>query len=270
MINPKYFEVHKSEHICELLINRADKSNALNEEAWVELSSLVKYLDGDKDVRIILLRGKGKNFSAGMDLSTLVSLPQQLESECEARKRQEIRGFIKGIQDCISSIERCSKPVIAAVQGACIGGAMSLVTACDLVYCCDDALFSVREVKLGIVPDIGVLQRMPINVNPAHVAELSYTGRDFDGNFAYGIGLVNASFPGEEKMLEAVRKTAKEIAGQSPMVIQGIKQVLKHRRDHSVEESLDYVSIWNAAYLLGDDLNAAMRAYMAGQKPVFK
>ncbi len=264
-----FFEIEMIHRIAVVTINREAKSNAFNEGCWEELGEVFDELDNREDVRVVLLCAKGKNFSAGMDLSTLMAIPSRWENGDEAVKRKSIQAFIRKIQDCISSIENCSKPVIASVQGACIGGALSIVTACDFCFASEDAYFSIKEAQLGIVPDIGVLQRMPNFVPSGKLAELSYTARNFDANEAMEIALVNQVFPNREECFAHSKSIAERIEANSPLVIQGIKKMLLYKRDHSVEESLDYVSLWNASYLLSNDLVEAMTAYMEKRKAQF-
>jgi len=264
-----YFRISKNQHVSTLLISRPDKSNAFNEECWLELKTSIEWLGQDKDTRVIILKGEGKNFSAGMDLTTLMGIPGRWQDDCEARKREDIAGFIKHIQECISSIEHCPVPVIACIHGACIGGALSIVTACDMRYCSHDAYFSVRETLLGIVADIGVLQRMPAMIDPGTMAELSYTGRNFYSEEALNYGLVTRVYETKEMLETSVEKLAHDIASNSPLVIRGIKKALLYRRDHSTDEALDQIALYNAAYLLSKDLAEAMSAYMQKRKPRF-
>jgi len=264
-----YFNKTTVGNVAHIEINRPEKSNALNADAWTELGLLFSEIGQADDIRSVVLSGKGKHFCAGMDLSTLMSLPGKWNMDCEATKREQIRRFIRKIQECISQIEQAPVPVIAAIHGACIGGALSIITACDFSYCSADSYFSIKETDLGIVPDIGVLQRMPLNVNAAHIAELSYTARQFTAAEGLKIGLINRVSEDREKLMEEAQKTAEEIAGKSPLVIRGIKTMMRYRRSHTVEESLDYVATWNAAFLLSEDLGKAMNAYVSGSKPEF-
>lgn len=264
-----FFRIIKNQYVSTLVISRPDKSNAFNEECWMELKKSIEWLGQDKDTRVIILKGEGKNFSAGMDLTTLMSIPGRWQDDCEAKKREDISRFIKHIQACISSIENCPVPVIANIHGACIGGALSIVTSCDMRYCSKDAYFSIRETLLGIVADIGVLQRMPAMTDPGTMAELSYTGRNFDSGEALDYGLVTKVYESRELLDEKVEKLAQDIAKNSPLVIRGIKKALLYRRDHSTKESLDQIALFNSAFLLSKDLAEAMSAYMQKREPRF-
>lgn len=262
----KYFKIEKSNKIARVVLSRADKSNALNHEAWLELARAFDLLSGDKSIHVILLYGEGRHFCAGMDLSTLMSIPSRFDSDCEAQKRKEIKNFIKEIQECISRIEACTIPVIACVHGACIGGALSILTACDMAYCSSDSYFSIKEGALGIVPDIGVLQRIPYWIGQSAMAELTYTARNFSAHEAHSMGLVSKLYDTKEEMLESIGHTAGIIAEKSRLVLEGIKSVMAYKRSHSIQDSLDYVSAWNAAFLLSNDLGEAMMKYMASRQ----
>mgnify|MGYP001544674203 CR=1 FL=1 len=265
-----YFEIELHNHVASVFISRDQKSNALHEEAWEELRNIMNQASEDSKVRVVVLAGRGKHFSAGMDLETLMSLPSQWSDACEARKRRGVKSFIKKIQGCISSVESCRKPVIASVHGACIGGALSLVTACDFIYASRSAKFSLREAALGIVPDIGALQRMPLKAHFGRVAELAYTAANFDADEAMSMGMLNRVFENDDLLQSGSLDVAERIAGMSPLVIEGIKENLKYARSHNLEDSLDYVSVWNSAYLISDDLGKAMQAYVSKNKAEFR
>ncbi|MEL7220451.1 MAG: crotonase/enoyl-CoA hydratase family protein, partial [Bacteroidota bacterium] len=245
------------DHIATVSFNRAAKANSLHEIAWDELSAIFKYLHQEPSVRVIILQGEGKHFCAGIDLSLLMSLQKFQEIECEARKREKLREFIFWLQDAITAIEECRKPVIAAIQGACVGGGLDIAAACDMRYCSEDAYFSIKEIDLGLVADIGSLQRLPKVMPPAIVAEMAYTGRNMSGAEAATVGLVNRCLETPAALQTAVKALAKNIAAKSPLCIRGIKEMLLYSRDHDVKESLNYMTAWNASMLLSKDLMEA-------------
>lgn len=263
------FKVSIENNIATVSFNRAHKANSLNAEAWIEMKSIFESLHKNIDARVIVLMGEGKNFCAGIDLKMLMNVGQ-FEATCEARKREQLREFIFHLQDCITAIEKCRKPVIAAIQGCCIGGAVDITSACDMRYCTDDSYFSIQEINLGLVADIGTLQRMPKIVSSGIMAELAYTGRKFYGPEAKEIGFCNKSYANQESMMEAVMGIAKDIASKSPLCIRGTKEILLYTRDHSVEESLNYMTAWNASMLLSNDIFEAMAAYMQKRDAVFE
>jgi len=265
----KAFDCKVENKVATLALDRPSKANSLDIAAWEEMQSAFEYLDTRSDVRVVILKGNGEHFCAGMDLSALMSL-QSEDEKCDARKRDNIRKFILKIQDTINAIERCSVPVIAAIHGGCIGGGVDIVTACDMRFATDDAYFTIKEVDLGIVADLGTLQRLPTIIHPGIVAELAFTGRKFSGLEAQEIFFVNKSFKSSETLYSYVDQIATNIASKSPLVIRGIKEMLLYKRDHSVRDSLDYMASYNAAMLLSDDLQESFMAYTAKRQPQYK
>lgn len=265
----KAFALHIENYVATLSFNRPDKANSLNEAAWAEMKQHFEELSDNPEVRVIILAGEGKHWCAGIDLETLMGLAQFQSIECEGRKRESVRKFIFFLQDCITAIERCRKPVLAAIHNGCIGGGVDIATACDIRYCTQDAYFTVKEVDLGLVADIGTLQRLPKIVAPGIAYEMAYTGRKVYGPEAASIGLTNRSFTDKDTMMAEVQKIAATIAEKSPLVIRGTKEIIQYTRDHSVAESLHYMATYNAAFLLSNDLMEAFQATMARKKPVF-
>lgn len=265
----KSFKVEISNKIATVSFNRPEKSNSLHAEAWIEMKAIFEEMHENPEVRVVILAGEGKNFCAGIDLSLLMGI-QQFNDGCPARSREKLRKFIIDLQETITSIERCRKPVLAAIHKACIGGAVDIIAACDMRYCTDDAYFTIREVDLGLVADIGTMQRLPTILNPGMMAEMAYTGRSVFGPEAEKIGLVNRSYATREELLTEVQKIAKTIAEKSPVVIRGTKEILLHKRDHTVSDSLEYMATWNAGMLMSEDLQEAFKAYMMKRKPEFK
>ena len=265
----KSFKVEISNKIATVSFNRPEKSNSLHAEAWIEMKAIFEEMHENPEVRVVILAGEGKNFCAGIDLSLLMNI-QSFNSGCPARGREKLRKFIIDLQETITSIERCRKPVLAAIHKACIGGAVDIIAACDMRYCTDDAYFTIREVDLGLVADIGTMQRLPTILNPGMMAEMAYTGRSVFGPEAEKIGLVNRSYATREELLTEVQKIAKTIAEKSPVVIRGTKEILLHKRDHTVADGLEYMATWNAGMLMSEDLQEAFKAYMMKRKPEFK
>jgi enoyl-CoA hydratase len=238
-----------ADHIATLTFSNPDRANSLNEADWAAMKAAFEAVDANDDVRVVILAGEGKNFCAGMDLAVLGSLQSRLAPTPEETKAQLV-AFIEGIQATITAIERCRKPVLAAIQGGCIGGGVDIVTACDMRYCTNNAYFSIKEIDLGIVADIGTLQRLPYILHPGLVAELAYTGRKMFGPEAFTSGLVNCNFPNHETLIAGVTEIARDIAAKPPKVVQGIKNNLLFKREHTTEESLKYVARFSAGLLL--------------------
>ncbi len=255
--------------VAEIRLQRAERSNAMNEIMWQELRTAFAWADATPQVRVVILAGEGRNFCAGIDLTMLAGVAQAVAHRDGARSREALRRLILDLQDCLSSLERCRKPVLASIQGACIGGAIDLVTCCDMRYCAEGAQFSVREIDVGMTADVGTLQRLPRLVADGIVRELAYTGRNVDAAEAQRIGLVNRVFSTPEALLEGVRKLAQDIAAKSPLAIRGTKEMLNYGRDHSVADGLNYIATWNAAMLMSADLDESMSALREKRSPKF-
>ncbi len=265
----QHFSLHIDAHIAQLAINRPEKANSLPLSAWEEMKQVFEALHENPAVRVIVLSGEGRHFCAGIDLSLLMDIQRFQQIDCEGRKREALRKFIFKLQDCISAIETCRKPVLAAIHGGCVGGGVDIVSACDMRYCTADAYFTIKEIDMGLVADIGTLQRLPRILQPGMVAEMAYTGREVGGEEAARIGLVNRTFPDKTAMMHEVMQIAATIAAKSPLVVRGTKEVLLYSRDHTVADSLDYMVAWNAAMLLSKDLLEAFQATMQKRPPVF-
>ena len=264
------FLVSIEDHVASVAFNRPEKANSLHRAAWKEMQQIFEDLDDNPEVRCIVLSGEGKHFCAGIDLSLLMDLNPLNDVKCEGRKRELFRKSLVALQDNISAIEKCRKPVLAAIHKGCIGGGVDIITACDMRYCTEDAYFQVKEVDMGLVADIGTLQRLPKVISYGQAAEMAYTGKKLLGPESFEIGLTNKCFPDKESMMKGVMAMAKVIASKPPLVIRGTKHILQYTRDHSVKESLDYMATYNAAYFFSDDLTKSFEAAMTKQKPTFQ
>ncbi len=259
-----------TDHIARITLNRPDKANAMNLAMWHEIRRAMVWADESPDVRVAIIDGAGANFTSGIDLNMMMRVGKTIEDPCEARTRENLRRLILDLQDTLTSIERCRKPVIAAIHGACIGGGIDLITCADMRYCTRDAVFSVKEIDIGMTADVGTLQRLPKLISPGMTRELAYTGRRFDANEAGAMGLVNNVFDSRASLTAGVTEIAKTIAAKSPLSIRGNKEMLNYARDHSVADGLNYVATWNAAMLLSADLQEAAMANMEKRVPTFK
>lgn len=257
------------DHVAHVSINRPEKRNSLHKSAWDEMRKVFEHCSINPEVRVVVLSGEGKMFCAGIDVAMLAGMTGYL-SDCEARKREEFRVGLLKLQDDVSSLEKCQKPVIAAIHNACIGGGVDIISSADMRFCTADAYFTIKEVDMGLVADIGTLQRLPKLISQGLVSELAYTGRKLHADEAEKCGLVNRVFESKETMMESVMNTAKTIAAKSPVVIRGTKEMIKYTRDHSVDESLHMMSVWNAAYIMSDDIKEAMAAFMEKRPASFK
>jgi enoyl-CoA hydratase len=258
-------------HVATLWLDSPDRRNAMGPALWSDLPRMMEDIADDDEVRAVVIAAKGPAFTVGLDLKTMGSAVAGEggggTSEA-ARRKAALRG-IKRLQGSINAVAACPKPVIAAVHGYCIGGGIDLICACDIRLASADAVFSVRETKIAIVADLGTLQRLPGIVTRGHVAELAYTGKDISAERASEIGLVNQVLPDADACHKAANEMAVEIASNSPLAVQGTKAVLKASEGRSVEEGLDYVGVWNAAFLASDDLTEAFTAFLEKRPPRF-
>ncbi|MEY8013739.1 crotonase/enoyl-CoA hydratase family protein [Mycobacterium servetii] len=263
--------VDTQDHVARVTLIGPGKGNAMGPAFWSEMPELFAALDADRDVRAIVITGSGKNFSYGLDVPAMGgTFTPLLAGDALARPRAEFHAEIRRMQNAISAVADCRTPTIAAVHGWCIGGGVDLISAVDIRYASADAKFSVREVKLAIVADVGSLARLPMILNDGHLRELALTGKDIDAARAEKIGLVNDVFGDAEATLAAAHATAAEIAANPPLAVHGIKDVLDQQRVAAVSESLRYVAAWNAAFLPSKDLTEGISATFEKRPPNFK
>ncbi len=256
-------DVSIDDHVAEVALNRPDKANSMNSAMWRELQACFEWLDETDEVRAIILTGSGRHFCAGIDLAMFGEL--QSHSEDPARRAEQFRRSVLALQGNLTALEKCRKPVLAAIHHTCIGGGIDLICCCDMRYATEDAYFSVREVDIGMVADVGTLQRLPRLIPEGVARELAYTGRNMDAEEAREIGFVNRVFEHRESMLKEVRHVARTIAAKSPLVIRGTKDVLLYTRDHSVADGLNYIATWNAGMMSAADLEEGITAQAEGR-----
>ncbi|MEZ4308427.1 MAG: crotonase/enoyl-CoA hydratase family protein [Polyangiaceae bacterium] len=263
--------VEIEEHVATVTLTGPGKGNRMGPDFWREMPIAFEKLGADDAVRAIVIRGKGEHFSVGLDLMAMGGELAVLMAEPSlAAERNALHGLIVRMQKAMTCVAECPKPVIAAISGWCIGGGVDLITACDVRLASGDAKFSVREVKLAIVADVGSLQRLPHIVGQGVARELAMTGDDFDAERARRIGLVNEVYAGQAELFEAARGMARRIAKNPPLVVQGVKRVLEHGMGRPVAEGLAHVALFNAAYLPSLDLREAMAAFVQKREPDFK
>ncbi|PTL78611.1 crotonase/enoyl-CoA hydratase family protein [Vitiosangium sp. GDMCC 1.1324] len=264
--------IEQADGIAEVVLTGPGKGNALGPDFWREMPEALRALDADDSVRVVLLRGDGAHFTYGLDLMAMMeSLGPLLTGEGNlALERTKLLQLIEKMQASTEGLARCRKPVLAAVHGWCIGGGIDLIAACDFRYCSREAKFSLREVRVGITADLGALQRLPRIIGEGNTRELAYTGGDIDAERALQMGLVNQVFATPEELLAAARATARKIADNPPLVVQGAKQVMEYCADKSVADGLRYVAVWNSAFLQSNDLAEAFTAYAERRPPRFQ
>ena len=216
----------------------------------------------------IVIAGRGPSFTVGLDLVAFGSIAASDGSP--VAQRRNLLSKIKRMQWTMTSLDKCDKPVIAAIHGYCLGGGIDLITACDVRLAAADAVFSIRETRIAMVADVGTLQRLPRIVGAGHTAELALTGKDIGAERARDIGLVNDVLPDVEAVQKAAIEMAHEIAANSPLAVQGTKHVLRAADGKSVDEALEYVALWNSSFLQSNDLMEAMAAFVEKRPPEFK
>jgi enoyl-CoA hydratase len=258
-------------HVAQVTLLGPGKGNAMGPAFWAELPEAFRSLDADPEVRAIVLTGSGRNFSYGLDVAAMGgTLAPLLAEGALAKPRTEFHTELKTMQGTITAVADCRTPVIASIHGWCIGGGVDLISAVDIRYASADAKFSVREVKLAMVADVGSLARLPLILTDGHLRELALTGKDIDAARAEKIGLVNDVYPDAEAALAAAHATAKEIAANPPLVVRGVKDVLDEQRTAQVSASLRYVAAWNSAFLPSKDLTEGITAMFAKRPAEFK
>lgn len=264
------FVVTTGAHVAQVRINRPERANALDRVGWQELGDLFDALDREDGVRTVVLSGEGRHFCSGADQQFLMENMVRSQDESSGHARERLLNEIRWLQGQVSAIERCRKPVLAAIHGACVGGAVDIVSACDICYAAEDAFFAIAEIDMGIVADLGTLQRLPTMLPKGIVRELAFTGRRMGAAEAHARGLVTTLYPGHDEMIDGVMEVAQTIASRSPIAIRGIKQALNQARNQGVAEGLDRVALWNAGMLLNSDLNEAVAALAGRHTPNFR
>lgn len=250
-------------------INRPEY-NVMNRQFWRDMVACFNLLNEEVDCRSIVISGAGKLFSAGLDLKDFSNPLNDISQLEPGRKAFALKKIITSFQESFNAIEKCSKPVIGAIHGACIGGAVDLICACDIRYCSKDAWFQVKEVDLGLAADVGTLQRLPKIVgNESLVRELCYTARPLTSSEAKSAGLVSRVFESKEDLLDGALRMASIIAEKSPIAVQVTKLALVYARDHSVEESLNQIALFNQSMLQSEDVQKSINGMLTKTIPTF-
>uniref|UniRef100_A0A0K0FNE3 Delta(3,5)-Delta(2,4)-dienoyl-CoA isomerase, mitochondrial n=1 Tax=Strongyloides venezuelensis TaxID=75913 RepID=A0A0K0FNE3_STRVS len=263
-----------SSKVFNVELNRAKQLNTFTPEFWLELKSAINFLSQYSGCRSIVLSAAGKSFSAGIDLKETFTQISALSNDPtldSARKARILMDTLKGFQDCYSILEKCSRPIISTIHSHCIGAGVNMICSTDIRYASKDTIFSIKEVDVGMTADMGTLNRIQKIVgNDSLARELSYTGRDFNVDEALKLGLISKIFDNKNDCYDGAVETAKMIAEKSPIGVQGTKVVLNHARNHSIEDSLEFIKIWNASQLLTEDLEIAAKSVLTKKKVVFK
>ena len=260
------FTLSTTDHIAHLVLNRPEAMNTMHPTFWRELDEVLTHLHKAGEARVLVISSTGKHFSAGMALETFSGAIAMDDQSPEGRAA--IFDMLSDMQATFTKLETLRIPVIAAIQGGCIGGAVDMVTACCIRYATGDAFFCIQEINIGMVADVGTLQRLPKLVPLAVVKELAYTGRRLSAAKALGYGLVNEVFDSPEALLAGALLCAKEIASKPPVAIWGTKQAIHYTRDHSVDDALKQMgwlqgAIWSNQHVR--EAVTAMKEKRAGE-----
>ena len=265
------FDVEIADKVAHVRLSRPDELNTMTPAFWRELPEIVTAISDEASARVVVLSSTGRHFSAGMDLAVFGGSGGGLSGdEGETGRRQaRTRSHARLLQWSFTALEKARVPVLAAVQGGVIGGAVDLVTACDLRYATEDAFFCVQEINIGMTADVGTLQRLGKVVPEGFAREMAYTGRRVPARRAYEVGLVQGVYPDHAALVDGVLETAREIAAKSPLAVWGTKVAMNYARDHTVEEGLEQIATWQAGMFQPADMVEAFTAKAERRAPVF-
>ena len=266
------FDVEVANKVAHIRLNRPEQLNSMVREFWVELPEIVRNLDARGDVRAIVLSSTGRHFCAGMDLGVFTSGDTAItpgDADEMGRVRARLRQTALMLQESFTAFEKARMPVLAAIQGGCIGGAVDMVTAADMRYASADAFFVIQEINIGMTADVGTLQRLPKIIPDGVARELAYTGRRMSAQRALEVGLVNQVFPTHEELVTGVLEIANEIASKSPLAIWGTKEMLLYSRDHSVADGLNHIATWQTGMFQPSDMAESFMAKAEGRETNF-
>ncbi len=262
------FSVDIHNKIAHIELSRPDELNTMNRAFWAELPSALKEINDEAAARVVVISSTGKHFTAGMDLGVF-SDPETLQTGEAGRARERLRDMLFDLQHTFNMIERIRMPVLAAVQGGCIGGGIDMISACDMRYCTVDAFFCIQEINIGMTADAGTLQRLPHLIPSGIMRELAYTGRKLHADEAKEIGLVNKIYETHEALIRGVMRIADQIASRSPLAVYGSKEALNYTRDHSVQDSLNFIATWQSGMFHLQDMMECFVARSEDRDPVF-
>lgn len=261
------FELEVKEGVAHLRLNRAEEFNSMIPQFWQELPVALADLDGSEGTRVIVISSAGKHFSSGMDLSVFKD-SQSLNTKT-AVDRERLRRLVLKLQNCFSCLERSRVPVIAAIQGACIGAAVDMITACDMRYATSSAYFCIQEINLAMMADLGTLQRLPRLIPDGIARELAFTGDRLPADRAKALGLVNEVFDDDEEMMRHVMDVARRIGARSPLAVAASKAAINFSRDHSVDDSLRQAADLQAGIFDTSQIQECMKAKSEKREPAF-
>ena len=269
-----YFDIEFLGHVAHIKLNKPEKRNAMNWDFWRDLPKIVGDIDTNARARCIVLSSTGPVFSAGLDLSLFgqdvfaISKTAKM-NEKELQTPQNFMSFLSFLQDSISSLQKARIPVICAIQGGCIGGGVDLICSADIRLATNDAFFSIRETKIGMVADVGTFPRIVKLLPEGLVKELAFTGRNFSAQEAKECGFVNRLYESHDALIEGALEIANEIATNSPAAVYGCKRVIDFSRDHTIDEGLEWINMWNASMLSQSELMEGFQSYKSKKEGNF-
>jgi enoyl-CoA hydratase len=256
-------------NIAHIQFNRPDEFNTMDANFWHTFPKIIDEINNESTARVIVISSTGKHFCAGMDLAVFTQGNQNKKIEL-GRQNEKLRRTVLKLQACFNALEKARMPVLMAIQGGCIGGAVDMISAADCRYCTEDAFFSIEEINLGMTADLGTLQRLPKLISIGLVKELAYTGRRMPAHEAKTAGLVNNVYVDYESMMTGVMTIADEIASRSPLAVLGCKEMINYARDHSISDSLDYMAVWQSGMFQPQtDMMETFTAKAEKRKPIF-
>ena len=266
------FNLEIEDNIANIILSRPEQLNSMSRKFWVELPEILEEVNRNSEIRVLIISSTGKHFCAGMDLSAfdngVANIPKEKRPD-NARIGEALYRSAKELQEYISKLEKIRVPVIAAIHGGCIGGAVDLVTACDIRLATTDAFFCIQEINIGMAADVGTLQRLPRIIPDSKMRELAYTGRRMLADEAKESGLVSDVYNSQEEMVNAAKEMANEIAKKSPIAIYGLKALMNYSRDHTITDSLDFNALWSGAMLSQRDMEEAIKAFVEKREATF-
>lgn len=264
-------EFSLSDSIAHVTLKGPGKGNALGPDFWSEAPALFEAIDSNPEIRAVVLTGSGENFTYGLDLISMAGeLSYALAAPAMAAERTRFLDRLTAMQRAIISITSCRKPIVASISGWCVGAGIDIICAADVRVCSTDAMFSARAVRIGIVEDMGSLQRLPAIIGEGAAREICLTGEDFDASRALALGLVSHVEDSPESASALADEIARRIAANPPLTVQGVKRVMNERAHVGLREGLHYSALWNAAFMQSHDFAEAMRAFTEKREPRFE
>lgn len=262
----RFIDLQVEDNVATVTLSKTESLNALDVPFSAEIAAVFREAGARDDVRVAILCSRAKAFCAGLDLKAFTSTG----IDGSPKASLEFPDKLRSIFDSCDFIEACRKPVIAAVHGACIGGGLDIVSACDIRLCTEDASFSLREAAIGLVADMGVLQRLPRVIGQGFTREMAFTARFYTAGEAKAMGLVGAVYPDGAAMMEGAGTLARQIAANAPLAVQATKDVLNASRHLTVRDGMSLAQHKNMVLLMSQDLKEAFASFRERRKPDFK